>query len=507
MGLGKSTVTLEVLAQIAQGMTVHYYAPTLELAEEIVAKARALALDAVLVRGREENKKDPVRWPALCRKDDVAADLGRVGRNIWESLCYKKDAFGNVSKCEFFDACPYVRQFDNLDGKLVVLAHEYLTLPKTLFANPTLAVVDERFYATLIRERSMPLERVTSHRPYCYGKVTADAVDALAADAGTAIRAVEAGKTMAAVGLTPERLRRMARTEEALAEPPAIWPGMPYAEQQRCAKRLQEIEAFGLARLWRVLAEDNDRVTQRVVVARGIEWKGELQDRIFIHKATEPKIPQRLPVLLLDADHDPLIGAATLPTNRRTVLRPRLNAEIVQVCDTACSKNKLMTSPARRAEIIALARHETAQGRRVLIGTYKSVADLLRAELADPNISIAHFGAIRGLDMFFDTKRGDNSSPCGALTYKSDRDKLQLLSRYELTLERSLFRALYELQRLQNERRQRPMPRLVSPRLAPPPPHATGQLGAARFLELDLGQEAAEPGIGEGVQAFLGLAP
>ena len=44
-------------------------------------------------------------------------------------------------------------------------------------------------------------------------------------------------------------------------------------------------------------------------------------------------------------------------------------------------------------------------------------------------------------------------------------------------------------------------------RLAPPPPHATGQLGAARFLELDLGQEAAEPGIGEGVQAFLGLAP
>ena len=28
--------------------------------------------------------------------------------------------------------------------------------------------------------------------------------------------------------------------------------------------------------------------------------------------------------------------------------------------------------------------------------------------------------------MFFDTKRGDNSSPCGALTYKGDRDKLLL---------------------------------------------------------------------------------
>ena len=39
-----------------------------------------------------------------------------------------------------------------------------------------------------------------------------------------------------------------------------------------------------------------------------------------------------------------------------------------------------------------------------------------------------------------------------ALAYKGDRDKLQLLSRYELTLERSLYKALHELQRLQAER-------------------------------------------------------
>ena len=197
----------------------------------------------------------------------------------------------------------------------------------------------------------------------------------------------------------------MARDEEQLADPPAIWPDMPYAEQRSRAQRLQEIEAFRLAKLWRVLAQDNERASQRVVIARGIEWQGELQDRVFVYKAIEPKINKRLPLLLLDADHDPLIGAATLPTTRRTVIRPRLNAAVPQVCDTACSKNKLMTSPTRQAEIIALARHEAAQGRHVLIGTYKPVADLLRAELADPNINIAHFGAIRGLDGWkdFDT--------------------------------------------------------------------------------------------------------
>ena len=60
--------------------------------------------------------------------------------------------------------------------------------------------------------------------------------------------------------------------------------------------------------------------------------------------------------------------------------------------------------------------------------------------------------------MLFDTERGDSSAYYGALAYKSDRDKLQLLSRYELTLERSLYKALHELQRLQAERRGVPVP-------------------------------------------------
>ena len=403
VGLGKTTITLEALAQMAQARTVHYYAPTLELGEEVVTKARRLGLDARLIRGREANKKDPVRWPSLCEKEDVAATLGRMGRNVWESLCRKEDEAGNVAKCPYFHGCAYVSQFDHLEGRLVVMAHEYLTLPKSLMADPHLVVVDERFHGTLIRAQSLPLERVTADRPYRFGKVPAEAVDALAADAGTAIRALKAAKTMAEVGLTPERLCKMAQHEEMLAEAPKIWPNQPYRVQQAHAQQLQEIEAFRLAKLWRTLAQDHDRVSQRVVLARGIEWKGELQDRVFIHSAADPLINKRLPVLVIDADHDPLIGAATLPTNRRTVIRPEINAVVTQVRDTVCSRNKLLSSPARRADVLALARYEAAQGRRVLLGTYKAVADLLRAELTDQDrkrISVVHFGAIRGLDGF-----------------------------------------------------------------------------------------------------------
>ena len=102
------------------------------------------------------------------------------------------------------------------------------------------------------------------------------------------MEAVEAGKTMAEIGLSPERLREMAKDELLLAVPPNIWPDMPYAEQQTRAKRLKEIEAFRLARIWWTLAVDHQRVSQRIVVARGVEWRGELQDRVFAHRAKEP---------------------------------------------------------------------------------------------------------------------------------------------------------------------------------------------------------------------------
>ena len=54
----------------------------------------------------------------------MAATLGRCGRNVWESLCRKEDDFGNITTCEYFHGCAYVGQFDDLEGKLVVLAHE-----------------------------------------------------------------------------------------------------------------------------------------------------------------------------------------------------------------------------------------------------------------------------------------------------------------------------------------------------------------------------------------------
>ena len=291
-----------------------------------------------------------------------------------------------------------------------MLAHEWLSLPKRLLPKPAAVIIDERFHTNLIRTADLPLSRITAQRLSTPGIADAKVAD-LTHDAKVAMNALEAGQTMAGAGLMPARLRQMAQLEIALADPPVIWPSLSYVEQQRRAARLREIEAFKLAKLWRTLAQDHERHTQRIVVARGIAHKGELQDRVFVYSTPKLRIGEHDPVLLLDADHDPLIGNALLPVRRRTAILPELNAEVTQITDTACSKRKLLgdaDNPAslaaaavRRREIIDLARHRAAQGRRVLIGTYKPVAELLRQQLADqpcPMIEIASFGAIRGLD-------------------------------------------------------------------------------------------------------------
>ena len=131
VGLGKSTVTLEVLAQMAQGVTVHYYAPTLELGAEVVAKAKALGLDAVLIRGREAQQEGPGALARAVRQRGCGRHPGPHRAECVGVRCAARiDDLGNVTTCEYFDGCPYVQQFDALEGKLVVLAHERLTLPK-----------------------------------------------------------------------------------------------------------------------------------------------------------------------------------------------------------------------------------------------------------------------------------------------------------------------------------------------------------------------------------------
>lgn len=115
-------------------------------------------------------------------------------------------------------------------------------------------------------------------------------------------------------------------------------------------------------------------------------------------------------MLLLDASLDGRLARRFLPRLEVETIAARRHAEVVQVGDTACSRNRLLSfegaAAAERAraanrleDVRRLAGVEAAAGRRVLLVTYKAAEERLGPV---PGVDVAHFGALRGLDRYRD---------------------------------------------------------------------------------------------------------
>ena len=136
---------------------------------------------------------------------------------------------------------------------------------------------------------------------------------------------------------------------------------------------------------------------------------GELQDRIDVHWRAVWRLPE-VPVILLDASLEPRIAHKFLPRLRVERIASRRNAEIIQVTDTACSMNRLLSYPAadrgdqaraanRLAEVRTVAEAEASPQRKVALVTYKQAAERLGTI---PGVDILHLGGLRGLDALKD---------------------------------------------------------------------------------------------------------
>ena len=132
-------------------------------------------------------------------------------------------------------------------------------------------------------------------------------------------------------------------------------------------------------------------------------------------RSTGPRTPNGKAVVALNAVQHGLLS-------RQTVIRGESEAELVAL------GKRLRTQLAPQGELELL-----------LVDRLVSTAWRLRRAIALETL-------------LFDTERNYDSVYGGVLVAKFDRDRLQLLSRYEVTLERSFFRALHELRRLQAER-------------------------------------------------------
>ncbi len=404
-GLGKTSVTLETLAELASGRTVHFYAPTHDLAEEVAERAGALGLPVRVMRGRNRKIGDGEH---MCAKHELASDVARAGLPVWPTLCEDKTLIGTgvPHQCEHFARCPYVQQFRGLDGLLIVMTHEWLDLPRGKIPKAALSVIDERFYSTLLRTSEVALDRVT--RGLSAFDVAGVEGEELApfdleehAETARAVRAaIEAGEHPREHGVTVAALEAAEAVESRLGRPAwTIHPWMPVTQQRQIAREYAtRREARTLAGLYAVLRDTHDRptLTQRVQLLRDVKLpNGELQDRLYVRWAKLARVNG--PAIVLDASADERIINRVLPIAEVVEIATPMQARVVQVVDTVCSKRKLMSSRALRERVVALARREAARGKRVLLVSYKPVIEEIgKIE----GVETAHFGKLRGIDAF-----------------------------------------------------------------------------------------------------------
>jgi hypothetical protein len=415
-GIGKTSIMAEELAKRPELTTefhIHFYAPDHRLLSDVAPKFS----NARIMYGRSHNNAR-IGTP-MCQRHQAADKIAHAGLPVFENICKRDDG-----ACPHFKSCAWIQQWQDHEPGVRLFSLAYLSKPKALgLPEPDLVIVDENAVSALVGKTELSpclltQDRVSSRLARDPAKHT-EVLDT-AERTAKAIRAVGLElKTARDRGLTAQDLREAAKVEEAEAKErlPKIGPCLNDNEIIRRVEAFEKSEGSKVARLYRALADELDLERDQ---AHGIEFKTvpikvqqgeslvtEMLERVFVHFVRRPRISPDAGLLLLDADADieinrRLFGPCLEPVN----IRVRRNAEVIQVTSTRLSKFRLLadTPDAIRVldQIRKLADREAAEGRQVLIVTYKAAAERLTVPAG---CAVEWFGNIRGIDRYkdFDT--------------------------------------------------------------------------------------------------------
>lgn len=392
-GAGKSRSILEALAGIDRSRLsgdVVIYGPTLAQAEEAAVAAAARGVGWHVTRGR--SARNPATGTPMCARSELAERVARAGLNVTGTLCRRTEEDGTVSTCPHFEACPYLRQWDALEPGPVVRLESaaYLQRGKDGSGRPVaVRIVDETVWRGFLRSAELRADAFTRAALVGGGRRRAaferqvELINDRVQAARAVVTALQEGRSPVVDGFDAEAFEAFARSEEDGPTVLHVSPGDADAALEAAVKRFEagDQEAGKRAALWRVLAEaeragraESERV-QFVADYRGKRRDEDPRDVIRVH--WRAAFPSDVPVILLDADADPLIleqmhpGAALI----QFALRP--NAEVVQVVDRTFSKESLK-KPENRAAWVDVIRAEVARDRAhgargVLVAASKEV--------------------------------------------------------------------------------------------------------------------------------------
>ena len=309
----------------------------------------------------------------MCAKFRAAHKAAQLGLKIFGTLCRRPSGDGREIICQYYSACPYIKQWKDRSPGVRIFAHVYLPLPRPRpeghsLPEPDLVIVDENAVSSLIGTCDFSPDRLEGP--------AFDAVrDALMNKRDLREALLERGVTKQTARQKAIRLIEEIETD--------VRPDMPEREalgrldQARCS------ETHKLAQFWyRVAAEiDLDRPFHGVEVCANEQVKVngtlERQDRVHVHWAQKPVIGATTPLLMIDANADVEINRVFFDLNLRThEIHARRNAHVTQCYSTRLSKRTLLGSRPKVSpqETMALRkvkeiikRERADQGGRILV--------------------------------------------------------------------------------------------------------------------------------------------
>lgn len=364
-GLGKSRITRELLQRAENSGRifgdVHFYAPSLKLADEGAEHAESIGLTNAVTRGRLA--KNPATGETMCARPEEAERVAKLGQPVKPTLCIAEDEQGQERKCPFYDMCAHRRQFIDLpEGNVVRFeALPYLNLPDAAEGRAIgLRIIDESFWKAMGREATITLDALLS--PRSEGKCKNNAkraeragviADLMACAESIAATLRRGGSIMDALdGYTAEDMRTFAKAE---GWSKYMLPFYPDADANTIDSALKPAEAHNRqagakAQFWANLEaalEAGVMDLQNIVFLSGYkpQKSSDPRDVVKVYWSAQP--PRDVPVILLDADADSTLIEPFYPDHEMHRAQVQPNADVIYITDRTFSKKSLLGKPAR----------------------------------------------------------------------------------------------------------------------------------------------------------------
>lgn len=391
-----------------------FYSSTMALSDEAARDAEALGLGFHVTRGR--SALNPATGQTMCARADEAEALGSLGLPVKPNLCQRDNGDETMSLCPFYAVCAgleapedggpapaYLRQWENLPTGPVLRfeAHAYLNARGDGSQRPVgLRIVDEKSWDKALRHADVRVDawgraelprlaQMPRHiAQKIQGKITAATADRLAV-ARRVLEALQAGESPVLADVSAEEFEQFAREDAATVPTSLSTPPSATAEaRKRELEAMAQLEREGRKRaaVWRILAEakragiDKPERLEWLPDYRGPKGNKEPRDVIRVHWMTE--LPSDAPMILLDADADPVMIERLHPGARLVNIAVKPSAEVIQVADRVFSKATLIGPENRgnrdawadivRAEVFR-DKTDPKGARRVLAGGSKAV--------------------------------------------------------------------------------------------------------------------------------------